>query len=324
MTQAKRTSRSSVVHPPSFVLGIDGGGTRTRAWLANLNGDTLGTGEAGTSNPYAAGYDAAQTEILVAIQSAFDNAKIEKQIVTAVCLGIGGIDRADERLRLQTWAEQNVARHAIVVNDAEIVLAAGSPENWGIALIAGTGSIAWGKSRTGKIARAGGWGYLIGDEGSGFDLARRGLQAAAQFADGRGEPTRLLDAILQFWHLASPQEIIPRMYRSGLKPADIAKLAPLVVQLAHDGDAIAQRLLEQAANDLTTTIIAVARALDLPVKKIPLALTGGLLLETASLRARVVALARERGYRFDATLVKEPVRGAIKLAQLVAEIPNSG
>lgn len=305
--------------PLSFVIGIDGGGTHCRARLANSRGETLGDGEAGTANPNVAGFESAQREILLAIQRAFDDAKIEKQFVAAICLGIGGVDRAEERARLQTWAEQKIAHRVIVVNDGEIVLAAGSPENWGVALIAGTGSIAWGKSRAGKIARAGGWGYLIGDEGSGFDLARNALRAMTQAADGRGEPTRLLGAILAHWDLQSPQELIPRIYRSGLKPAEIAALAPLVVQVAKDGDAVAQRLLEQSADALATTIIAVARALDLGADAIPLALTGGLLLETEGLRARLIEIAETRGYHFALVeLVHEPVAGAVRMACRVA------
>lgn len=301
-----------------YLIGIDGGGTRCRARLANLHGETLGNGEAGTANPNVAGFDAAQREILSAIQRAFEDAKIEKQRVAAACLGVGGVDRPDERARLQAWAEEHIAPHAIIVNDGEIVLAAGSPANWGVALIAGTGSIAWGKSRQGHITRAGGWGYLIGDEGSGFDLARNALRAIAQAADGRGEPTRLLDTILSHWNLESPQELIPRVYRSGLLPADIAALAPLVVQVANEGDLIAQRLLEQAANDLATTIIAVARALDLGANAIPLALTGGLILETETVRARLIEIATARGYRFaPVELVHEPVSGAVRLARQI-------
>lgn len=326
-TKANVEPSSSVIRPSSFVLrpsssfviGIDGGGTRCRARLANSHGETLGNGEAGTANPNVAGFESAQREILLAIQRAFEDAKIEKQFVTAICLGIGGVDRVEERARLQTWAEQNIAQHVIVVNDGEIVLAAGSPENWGVALIAGTGAIAWGKSRAGKVARAGGWGYLIGDEGSGFDLTRNALRAITQAADGRGKPTRLLDVILKHWHLQSPQELIPRVYRSGLKPADIAALAPLVVQVAREEDEVAQRLLEQTADALATMIIAVARALDLGADASPLALTGGLLLETELLRARLIEIAKRRGYHFaPVELVREPVAGAVHMACQVA------
>ncbi len=311
----ENSQSSAVGGPPSFVIGVDGGGTRTRARLANLRGEALGNGEAGIANPNARGFAAAQTEILLAIERAFQDARIEKQMVAAVCLGIGGVDRADERARFAEWARQTIAPHAQIVNDGEIVLAAGLPENWGVALIAGTGSIAWGKTRDGRIARAGGWGYLIGDEGSGFELAREALRAATQASDGRGEPTKLLNAILDHWDLNSTMELVPRVYRSGLAPADIARLAPLVVRAAEDGDAVARRLIERAASALADTVIGLARVLQLRDEKIPLALAGGLLLEAELLRAHLRTELTRRGDQFaPIVLVREPVEGAVRMA----------
>ncbi len=114
-----------------LVIGIDGGGTRTRARLANTRGEILGNGEAGAANPNAHGYPAAQNEILAAIQRTFDSARIERHGVAAACLGIGGVDRAEERVLFQAWAEQHIAPRVAIMNDGEIVLAAGSPNNWG-------------------------------------------------------------------------------------------------------------------------------------------------------------------------------------------------
>ena len=301
--------------PEKLVIGVDGGGTHTRAQLANARGEMLGSGEAGIANPHANGYPAAQQEILTAIQLAFDHARIEKQMVTAACLGIGGVDRADERARLTEWAQTTIAPRVQVMNDGEIVLAAGSAENWGIALIAGTGSIAWGKTRDGHMARAGGWGYLIGDEGSGFDLAREALRAATHFADGRGEPTQLLDVILAHWGLRSVAEIVPQVYRSGLKPADIAKIAPLVIQTAAQGDRVAQSLIVRAVVALADTVDAVARQLDFGDEKIPLALTGGLVLNAETLRAGLLRELENRGDRYSpVAVVRDPVMGAVRIA----------
>lgn len=297
------------------MIGVDGGGSRTRARLANTRSELLGNGEAGIANPNALGYAAAQTEILAAIDRAFQDAHIEKQIVAAACLGIGGVDRVDERARFADWARQMIAPRVQIVNDGEIVLAAGLPENWGVALIAGTGSIAWGKTREGRIARAGGWGYLIGDEGSGFDLAREALRAATQSADKRGEPTKLLEMILNYWGLNSAMELVPRVYRSGLAPADIARLAPLVVHVAEEGDAVAQRLIERAAAALADTVIGVARVLQFRDEKIPLALAGGLLLEAELLQTNLRAELTRRGDAFaPIVLVHEPVIGAVRIA----------
>ncbi|CAG0945339.1 glucosamine kinase [Anaerolineae bacterium] len=299
----------------NFVIGIDAGATHTRARVANEHGEMIGAGEAGAGNPHARGIEAAQNEILTAIQRACDDARVAKQDIAAACLGIAGVGRADERAVWTTWAQEYIAPRVEILNDGEIVIAAGSPENWGVALIAGTGSSAWGKSRDGTLARAGGWGYLIGDEGSGFDLARGALRAATQAADGRGESTRLLDAILEFWNLREPMELIARVYRSGLKPGDMAQLAPIVLRLAAEGDAIAQALVMNAGESLAVAIGAVARALKIENEKIPLALTGGLFLEAETLRAQLLAAARMRGFIFEpVTLVHEPVNGAVRIA----------
>ncbi|MBI5305235.1 MAG: hypothetical protein HY868_24100 [Chloroflexi bacterium] len=297
------------------VVGIDAGGTHSRAWLANERGDILGKGEAGPGNPHVGGTDAARREILTAIQRACDDARIEKQTIAAACLGIAGVARPDERADWTTWAREFIAPRIAMCNDGEIVIAAGTPENWGVALIAGTGSSAWGKARDGRRARAGGWGWLIGDEGSGFEMARHALRAASQAADGRGEPTRLGDAILAFWNLREPQDLIARVYRSGLKNADIAALASVVVRVADEGDAVAHKLIDDAGASLAIAIGAVARSLQIERVAIPLALTGGLLLDAPGVRERLFASARERGFNFaPVTLVHDPVLGAVRLA----------
>lgn len=298
-----------------LVLGVDGGSTRTRARLANGQGEILGAGEAGTANPNASGVSAAQNEILTAVERAFEQAGIDRHQVAVACLGVGGMDRPEERTPIRLWAEQHLASCAIVINDGEILLAAGTPENWGVGLVAGTGSIAWGKSLDGKVARAGGWGYAFGDEGSGFDLARQALQAAAQAADGRGPKTRLLADILAHWDLATPMQLIPRVYRGGLRPADLAALAPLVTRAAEQGDPVAHQLVTRAGQALATAVIAVCAALAFRERPIPLALTGGLVLSSENVRSELLSALKSAGYEMSPVmLVKEPVQGAVRLA----------
>lgn len=297
------------------VAGVDAGATHTRAWLANERGDILGKGEAGPGNPHASTTDNARREIILALQRACAEARVECRMIGAVCLGIAGVARRDEQDDWIEWARARIAPHVHLSHDGELVIAAGCPDNWGIALIAGTGSSAWGKASNGRTARAGGWGWLMGDEGSSYDLARQALRAVTQAADGRGEPTQLLDAILAFWNLREPSDLIARVYRSSLKNADIAALAMVVVHQANAGDAVAQRLVTEAANALVEMLQAVVRALRLTVQPIPLALTGGLLLNAVSLRAEMLRTANARGLMFQpVTLVHDPVRGAVRLA----------
>lgn len=297
------------------VAGVDAGATHTRAWIANERGDILGKGEAGPGNPHASTTEAARREIVLALQRACTEARVEHQMIAAVCLGIAGVARRDEQDDWLAWARARLAPHVHLSHDGELVIAAGCPDNWGIALIAGTGSSAWGRTANGRTARAGGWGWLMGDEGSSYDLARQALRAATQAADGRGEPTQLLDAILAFWNLREPSDLIARVYRSGLRNADIAALAMVVVHQANAGDAVAQRLMTDAANALVQMLHALVRALRLTATTIPLALTGGLLLSATTLRADVLRAAYTHGLNFQpVTLVHDPARGAVRLA----------
>jgi N-acetylglucosamine kinase-like BadF-type ATPase len=301
-----------------LVIGIDGGGSRTRACLANLQGETLGTGEAGTSNPVGGGFDVAKHELTHAVQRAFDAARLEPQRVAAVCIGLGGAGRTREQEALVKWARERMAERARVVNDGEIALAAATAENWGVALIAGTGSLAWGRNRAGQTARAGGWGYVLGDEGSGFDLARQALGAITQAADGRAEPTELFDAVLRFWNLSSPTDLVIHVYGRPLKPAEIARLAPLVVEVAGQGDPVARRLVQQTGAALATAVCAVSRALGM-VQAMPLALTGGLLLGAPLVRAHLLDALGARGCECAPVIVVDrPVVGAVRLARQLA------
>ncbi len=297
-----------------FVLGVDGGGSHTRARLANARGETIGNGEAGASNPHAMGMSNAAHEIIVAIERAFEDAHMPRQPITAACLGIAGVGRTDERDEFSRWAGAAISRRIVVTSDGGIVLGAGSDENWGIALIAGTGASAWGKTLDGRTARASGWGYLIGDEGSAFHVAQQALRSVTQAADGRGAETKLLPAILDFWNLREPMELVTRVYRSGLKPNDIAELAFVVQRVAEQGDPVARELLAGAGDALATAIIAVARALKIEGEEIPIALAGGFVLGVDLARARMLDALRMMDYRFKVQLVDEPVVGAVRMA----------
>lgn len=318
--------RSMFGGPPTFVVGVDAGGTRTRAHIANLRGEIVGNGEAGAGNPHVVGGEVAQREIVLAVQRACAQARIENQSLVAAALGIAGVARSDEQTEWRVWA-RDVARLAprvALYNDGEIVIAAGCPENWGLALIAGTGSSAWGKTREGRTARAGGWGWRFGDEGSGYALGCAALRAVAQAADGRAAPTRLREAILTAWNLSEPMDLIARVYRSGLRNAEIAALAALVLRVAEEGDAVARALVADTASALADALGAVARALELQDAPIPLALAGGLLLQAPALRAEVLRVARARALNFQpVALAHAPVRGAVRLALTLARAAAS-
>jgi N-acetylmuramic acid 6-phosphate etherase len=295
-------------------LGIDGGGTHTVALLANRDGSILGRGTAGPSNRQAVGTERALAALDEAVSAAFTAAGLTRGPVASACLGLAGADRPDDQRAIREWAERvHLASKLEVTSDAAILLAAGTPQGCGLVLIAGTGSIAFGQTAEGRRARAGGWGHLLGDEGSAYALVMAALQAVVRAADGRGSATRLTERVLNHWQLTQPQELIAAVYRSGRDRTDLAALAPLVIETAQD-DAVAAALVEQGARELARAGESVVRQLGWQ-GPIPLALAGGLLLGNANYRDWVLRLLSDGGIKPEpVSLVEEPAQGAVKLA----------
>jgi N-acetylmuramic acid 6-phosphate etherase len=297
-------------------LGIDGGGTHTVALLADAGGAVLGRGAAGPSNLHAVGVEPALQALEAATAAAFAAAQLPVHQVTVACLGLAGADRPWERSVLHDWARRvRLCAHLQLTSDGALLLAAGTPDNWGLALVAGTGSIAVGRAADGRTARAGGWGYLLGDEGSGYQITLTALQAIAQAADGRGPATALVESFLRHLQLDVPQALIQTVYRSDWDRARLASLAPLVFAAADAGDAAARHIVADAAEQLAQTGAAVVRQLGWQ-GAIPLALAGGCLLASVSYRDQVVRQLKGTGRAFEpVTPVPEPALGAVRLAR---------
>jgi N-acetylmuramic acid 6-phosphate etherase len=296
-------------------LGIDGGGTHTVALLGDRAGTVLGRGTAGPSNRQAVGTERAMAALDEAVSAAFAAAGRTRGPVASACLGLAGADRPEDQAVIREWAERvRLAGQVEVTSDAAILLAAGTPEGWGLVLIAGTGSIAFGRAADGRRARAGGWGHLLGDEGSAYALVIAALQAVARAADGRGPATSLTERLLARLGVSQPQGLIAAVYRSGRDRADLAALAPLVVEAAED-DAVAAAIVEEAAAELAQAGAAVALQLGWS-GPLPVALAGGLLLGSEGYRERVLRRLRSLDVQPGAVaLVEEPARGALQLAR---------
>src|SRR5260221_4321390 len=186
---------------PDLILGIDGGGSHTVALLAEKadGGRILGRGTAGPSNMQAVGEERALRALDEAVGQAFDAAQRTRGTVAAAALGLAGVDHPEAAAVVQAWtATARLAEAVSVANDATLLLEAGTPDGWGLAVIAGTGSIAFGRSPEGKLDRSGGWGYLLGDEGSAYALALAGTRAVARSSDGSIPSTQLTEQLLAF------------------------------------------------------------------------------------------------------------------------------
>jgi N-acetylglucosamine kinase-like BadF-type ATPase len=300
----------------SLVLGIDGGATSTTALLADATtGHVLGRGQSGPSNIQAIGEEAALRQLDLAVGGAFDAAKLPYATVAAAALGLAGID-VDGVDVIRAWSDRvELAAKLSVANDATLLFAAGTPDGWGLAMVAGTGSIAFTLDRHGKDARAGGWGYLMGDEGSAFRMGLLGLRAACRCADGIGPTTKLLQAYLAKLGSTDPRDFIPAVYRGAWDKAAIAGLAPVVLDLATTDDT-ARAIFETEAMELARTAAGAVANGNLPKTGLPIALTGGLLLRSDAFRDRFLANLRACGVTPGPVgLVEDPAVGAVVMAK---------
>lgn len=300
-----------------LLLGVDGGGSKTLALVAARDGQLLGRGEAGSSNYQSVGLPMAVAALEGATRSALEQAGLDPgALITAACFGLAGAARPIDRVRFDEWLRDHgqVARWTIV-NDAELVLAAGTPAGWGVVLIAGTGSICYAQTADGRTARAGGWGYLMGDEGSGYALGVQALHLATQTADGRASASTILRAILDHWQLEEPAALISHVYHPARTRAEIADISRLVAVLAEQGDPFADELMAQAARELARLIDTVVHALDL--REPPIAFGGGFIGAHAIVQR--MTLARTTVAVGNPTYVPEPARGAVVLARRLLE-----
>ena len=273
----------------SFYAGVDAGASYTRAVIVDAGGRERGRGAAAGANPGAAGWDVALGNIKSAVERAAGEAGIALPLAGAWC-GVSGVDRPHYYETMLPLL-QVIASSVRLTNDAELGLAA-LPGALGICLIAGTGSIAVGRDSAGKVARAGGWGHLLGDEGSAYDIGRLALQAVTRAADGRAPVTALKSAILGAWGLETERELLDRVYPVRDK-STIAGLAGLVFDTATAGDVAAQRIVAHAASELAALVSAAATQLSFS-GSLSLALVGGVLTGRPEMRR---ALMRRLGRR---------------------------
>ncbi len=302
----------------SLVLGVDGGGTKTVAWLACADGGAgeriIGRGISGSSNICDLGATLATDNLRKAIDAAFDDAGRERNRVASVCLALAGSDRDAEREAIRAWAERiQLADRLQVVHDAMPVLYSAAEDGCGIALISGTGSFAFGRNEAGATARCGGWGYLFGDEGSGYAIARKGLRAAARMADGRGPQTELLEMFLNYFGLQIPSQLISTIYSGSFDRTAIAGHSQVVFRAADASDAVAMAILRQASRDLAELIAAIASTLGL-ASNFALGLTGGVLIGREDVRAALIDELRGNCLEPTPTIVADPVFGAVRIA----------
>jgi N-acetylglucosamine kinase-like BadF-type ATPase len=308
------------------VLGMDGGGRKTYAILTDENGAMLGAGEAGASNWEIAGIEGAATALVEAASTALETAAVAPDGVASVVFGLAGLDWPSDEPRLAELAAPVVpGAPRRIVNDAFIALRAGASESWGIAVIAGTGTVAVGRDPVGNEFRTVGEGRTFGDFGDEFDVSELAVAAVADQYTGRGPATMLTDMLCERLGEPSVETLLERLARHDprFRSPELQNLTPMVLAATEAGDLVARTVLERIGSALGEAAGVVARRLNLSNLPVEVVLAGGLfrtpnryLLDELELGVRRTAPRAEVRL-----LTSPPVVGAALMAMELAQIP---
>jgi N-acetylglucosamine kinase-like BadF-type ATPase len=264
---------------PRFYLGVDGGQSSTTALIANQDGHVLGVGRSGPCNHVSG--DEAKTKFLGVLRECLlqvmlgAGLDLYSSYFAAACLGFSG--GAEDKV---SYSRELIRSNRLkVTHDAEIALTGATEGEPGIIVIAGTGSIAFGRNAEGRTARAGGWGHIFGDEGGAFDIVRRALRAALQFEEGWGPPTTLRQKLFEHTNVQTSNELLHRWYAENRRHS-VAELAPLITTAAEEGDPVAKNILREAVRDLGRYAEGLYRNLFPNRETIPVAPIGGVFKST--------------------------------------------
>jgi glucosamine kinase len=297
----------------AIVIGIDGGGSRTRAIVADEQGREIVHVE-GPGSAVRPGQAEHSAEVIAAVvRDALAACEMTHVSPKVLCVGVAGVGRATERDQLwQALVSRELAEEIVVHADATVALDDAFGEGPGILIIAGTGSVAFGRGPSGQFARCGGWGPAFGDEGSGAWIGRRALGVVAAASDGREPETALTGAILTAAEVNEVSELIG--WAAAATPAMLAALAPVVMSVADTGDLRANALLTLATEELVLHVRTLARALFVDERAAcPVAFAGGLLGRGSPIRKRLELRLRSAvpGAQLRAEEVN-PARGAVR------------
>jgi N-acetylglucosamine kinase len=296
------------------LVALDAGGTRTRCAVASSTGRFLGRGDGGPANHILDGWEVARASIAAAVGEGVRSAGPGGvDAVVAASAGVGA--RGEGREVIESLLRELVpqARVVLAVGDMVAGLWGALPSGVGAVVTAGTGSVALARNAAGDLWQVGGWGHVMGDEGSGYDVAVRALRAAARATDGRGAPTRLAEALLRRAEVDSLIELALRLYAESWGRDRIAALAAEVAKLAAEGDEIAVSILRRAGEDLALAAVTALRGLGLEAA--PVSYAGSLFDAGAPLlKPFAVAVTRAApNARVEAPLLP-PLGGSLRLA----------
>lgn len=310
----------------TYFVGVDGGASKTAALVVDEHGEKLGAGLAGASNHLRVGIEEATRNVERAVNGALIEAGIALRDVEYAYCGIAGSDHPAHREKMIEAVRVFFPRGNFIVDtDARIALTGAVGFGPGVVIISGTGSVAFGRNPDGQETRAGGWGPTLGDEGSGFWIAREGLSAIVRAHDGRGFATTMTNLLCIEYGMCEPDDLPQFVYAATTHVDDIARYGKLVIEAAQDGDDVAREILSRGGSELAECVVAIARKLHMTDSDFPVAYVGGafhagdLLLSPMRLR-----LQRDCPGAVLQPPQHTPVEGAAKMAMRAAQMPRLG
>lgn len=264
----------------SFLIGIDGGGTKTHCIAADLNGNVEYECFGGPSNFLMLGTEVVSDTLLQLIDECIEKLKISYLDISYIVLGTTGAGRRTDAEKLENafnsyLKTKNISLKFRIESDARIAVEGAFSGKPGSILIAGTGSIMFGKDINGVIHRVGGFGRFIGDEGSGYVIGKRGLAASAKQFDGRGDKTLISNLLLQKFKIESPEQLITEIYKNNF---DIASAARIVLEAAELEDEEAMNIIESETDELILHLKAMYKMINQDT--LDVAFIGGLISNT--------------------------------------------
>ena len=305
-----------------YILGVDGGGTKTTVLITDIKGNSIAESRSGSSNYKSVGTKIAGENISKAILKAIEEMNSsEKFTFKGACFGLSGNDFSEDKKiyhkiifvgKLKDYLDPS---KTIICNDTRIGLAAGSDSKNGIVIMSGTGSNCYGINEKGEEARVNGLDYILADEGSGYEIGLKALKALIRAYDGRGEDTLLLKTILEDLKIKSVTELVKWAHSGSFFKEKIAAIAKTVCRTAKMKDKVSIRILKEEAEEVSLSVETVAEKLKLMEKEFDLVFVGRVFKCEEYFKSVVIKNLKDKFPKINLIpLIRKPVEGAVKLA----------
>jgi len=304
-----------------YILGLDGGGSKTTVHIADTDGKVLIQNKSGSCNYKSVGIEIAKNNINIAILNSLEKMGVPGIIFKSACFGLAGNDTYGDMKIYERIIFNNKLKKflnpskTIICNDSKIGLIAGSNKKNRLMIISGTGANCFGINEDGQEAKANGWDYILGDEGSGYTIGLKALKAIVRAYDGRGQNTILTDMVLDYLKLKDISGLVSWIYDKPFFKEKIAELSEVVCSSAKMGDIVSIRILREEAGEAASSVIVVVNKLNLADKDFDLVLVGGVFKCEKYFKKLFFKILKNKFQRINfKSLTEKPVEGAIKLA----------